>query len=146
LQDAYTTTTRYPYSTPVADGTSYIRNSVKATVDAYHGTTVFYIVDASDPIALTLGRIFPELFRPLTDMPADIQSRLRYPEGIFRIQAGMYATYHMTNPAVFYNKEDQWDIPSIAAEPRAEPMQPYYTIMKLPGEAAPEFIQMLPLT
>jgi len=146
LQDAYTTTTRYPYSTPVADGTSYIRNSVKATVDAYHGTTVFYIVDASDPIALTLGRIFPELFRPLTDMPADIQSRLRYPEGIFRVQAGMYATYHMTNPAVFYNKEDQWDIPSIAAEPRAEPMQPYYTIMKLPGEAAPEFIQMLPFT
>jgi uncharacterized membrane protein (UPF0182 family) len=146
LQDAYTTSSRYPYSTPVANGTNYIRNSVKATVDAYHGTTVFYIVDDSDPIAATLGRILPELFRPLADMPEDIRGRLRYPQGIFRIQAGMYATYHMTNPAVFYNKEDQWDIPSIGVEQRPEPMQPYYTIMKLPGEKAPEFISMLPFT
>jgi hypothetical protein len=146
LQDAYTTSDRYPYSTPVATGTNYIRNSVKATLDAYHGTTAFYIVDEADPIAATLRRIFPDLFRPLAEMPEDIRGRLRYPEGIFKIQAGMYATYHMTNPAVFYNKEDQWDIPSIAAEPRAEPLQPYYTIMKLPGEAAPEFIQMLPFT
>jgi uncharacterized membrane protein (UPF0182 family) len=146
LQDAYTTSSRYPYSTPVANGTNYIRNSVKATVDAYHGTTVFYIVDESDPIAATLGRIFPDLFRPLNEMPDDIRGRLRYPEGIFKIQAGIYATYHMTNPAVFYNKEDQWDIPSIEADPRAEPMQPYYTIMKLPGEEAPEFVQMLPFT
>ena len=146
MQDAYTVSNRYPYATPVSDGTNYIRNSVKATVDAYHGTTVFYIVDESDPIAATLGKIFPDLFRPLADMPEDMRSRLRYPEGIFRIQAGMYATYHMTNPAVFYNKEDQWDIPSIEAESRAAPMQPYYTIMKLPGEAAPEFIQMLPFT
>jgi len=146
MQDAYTASSRYPYSSPVSDGTNYIRNSVKATVDAYHGTTVFYIVDESDPIAATLGKIFPDLFRPLADMPEDMRARLRYPEGIFRIQAGMYATYHMTNPAVFYNKEDQWDIPSIEAESRAAPMQPYYTIMKLPGEAAPEFIQMLPFT
>jgi uncharacterized membrane protein (UPF0182 family) len=90
--------------------------------------------------------VFPDLFRSLADMPEDIRGRLRYPEGIFRVQAGMHGTYHMTNPAVFYNKEDQWDIPSIGTEPRAEPMQPYYTIMKLPGEAAPEFIQMLPFT
>jgi uncharacterized protein len=146
MQDAYTASNRYPYSTPVADGTNYIRNSVKATVDAYNGTTVFYIVDESDPIAATLGEVFPDLFRSLADMPEDIRGRLRYPEGIFRVQAGMYGTYHMTNPAVFYNKEDQWDIPSIETEPSAEPMQPYYTIMKLPGEAAPEFIQMLPFT
>jgi uncharacterized protein len=146
LQDAYTTSNRYPYSAAVSDGTNYIRNSIKATVDAYHGTTAFYIVDESDPVASTLGRIFPDLFRPLTDMPNDIRSRLRYPEGIFKMQAAMYATYHMTNPAVFYNKEDQWDIPSIGTEPRAEPIQPYYTIMKLPGEAAPEFVQMLPFT
>ena len=146
LQDAYTTSNRYPYSTPVANGTNHIRASLKATVDAYHGTTVFYIVDESDPIAATLGRIFPDLFRPLSEMPDDIRGRLRYPEGIFKIQARMYATYHMTNPAVFYNKEDQWDIPSIEAEPTADPMQPYYTIMKLPGEEAPEFIQMLPFT
>ena len=146
MQDAYTATRRYPYSTPLADGTNYIRNSVKATVDAYHGTTVFYIVDESDPMAAALGKIFPNLFRPIAEMPDDIRGRLRYPEGIFTVQAGMYGTYHMTNPAVFYNKEDQWDVPSIETEPRAEPMQPYYTIMKLPGEAAPEFVQMLPFT
>jgi uncharacterized membrane protein (UPF0182 family) len=146
MQDAYTASSRYPYSTPISDGSNYVRNSVKATVDAYHGTAVFYIVDESDPIAATLGKIFPDLFRPLTDMPEDIRGRLRYPEGIFTVQAGMYGTYHMTNPAVFYNKEDQWDIPSIGTEPRAEPMQPYYTIMKLPGEEAPEFVQMLPFT
>jgi uncharacterized membrane protein (UPF0182 family) len=75
-----------------------------------------------------------------------MRSRLRYPEGVFKLQAAMYATYHMTNPAVFYNKEDQWDIPAIDAQPRPQPMQPYYTIMKLPGEGAAEFIQMLPFT
>ena len=94
----------------------------------------------------TLSAIFPDLFRPLAEMPEDMRSRLRYPEGIFKLQTAMYATYHMTNPAVFYNKEDQWDIPSIGAEPRPQPMQPYYTIMKLPGEEAAEFIQMLPFT
>jgi uncharacterized membrane protein (UPF0182 family) len=146
MQDAYTASNRYPYSTPVSDGTNYVRNSVKATVDAYNGTTVFYIVDESDPIAATLRKVFPDLFRSLADMPEDMRGRLRYPEGIFRVQAGVYGTYHMTNPAVFYNKEDQWDIPSIGTELRAEPMQPYYTIMKLPGEAAPEFVQMLPFT
>ena len=146
VQDAYTTSTRYPYATPAADGTNYIRNSVKVTVDAYHGTTVFYVIDETDPIAQSLRTIFPDLFRPLAEMPEDMRSRLRYPEGIFKLQAAMYATYHMTNPAVFYNKEDQWDIPSIDTEPRPQPMQPYYTIMKLPGEQAAEFIQMLPFT
>jgi uncharacterized membrane protein (UPF0182 family) len=146
LQDAYTTSRRYPYSAPAADGTNYIRSSVKATVDAYHGTTVFYVIDETDPIAQTLSKIFPDLFRPLAEMPEDMRSRLRYPEGIFKLQTEMYATYHMTNPAVFYNKEDQWDIPSIGSEPRPEPMQPYYTIMKLPGEETAEFIQMLPFT
>ena len=146
LQDAYTTSRRYPYSAPAADGTNYIRSSVKATVDAYHGTTVFYVIDETDPIVQTLSKIFPDLFRPLAEMPEDMRSRLRYPEGIFKLQTEMYATYHMTNPAVFYNKEDQWDIPSIGSEPRPEPMQPYYTIMKLPGEEAAEFIQMLPFT
>jgi uncharacterized protein len=146
VQDAYTTSTRYPYATPAADGTNYIRNSVKVTVDAYHGTTVFYLIDDTDPIVQTLQKAFPGLFRPLGDMPEDMRTRLRYPEGIFKLQAAMYATYHMTNPAVFYNKEDQWDIPAIDAQPRPQPMQPYYTIMKLPGEEAAEFIQMLPFT
>jgi uncharacterized protein len=146
LQDAYTTSTRYPYATPAADGTNYIRNSVKVTIDAYHGTTVFYNIDDTDPIVQTLQRAFPDLFRPLGEMPQDMRTRLRYPEGIFKLQAAMYATYHMTNPAVFYNKEDQWDIPAIDAQPRPQPMQPYYTIMKLPSEEAAEFIQMLPFT
>jgi uncharacterized membrane protein (UPF0182 family) len=146
LQDAYTTSTRYPYATPVGDGTNYIRNSIKVVVDAYHGTTTFYVVDDTDPIVRALTSAFPDLFRPLAEMPEDMRTRLRYPEGIFKLQAAMFATYHMTNPAVFYNKEDQWDIPSIDSEPRSTPMQPYYTIMRLPGERAAEFIQMLPFT
>ncbi|MBI2833699.1 MAG: UPF0182 family protein, partial [Acidobacteria bacterium] len=146
LQDGYTVSGRYPYSSPAPNGINYIRNSVKATVDAYHGTVTFYLIDEKDPIALTLQRIFPALFRPLAEMPKDMRARLRYPEGIFTLQAAMYATYHMTNPAVFYNKEDLWDIPTMDAEPRAQVMQPYYTIMRLPGEPAPEFIQMLPFT
>ena len=146
LQDAYTTSTRYPYATPAADGTNYIRNSVKVAVDAYHGTTTFYVVDDKDPILGALRSAFPDLFKPLAEMPEDMRTRLRYPEGIFRLQADMYATYHMTNPAVFYNKEDQWEIPSMDSQPRPQPMEPYYTIMKLPGEKSAEFIQMLPFT
>ena len=146
LQDAYTTTSRYPYSTPAANGINYIRSSIKATVDAYHGTVAFYLLDDKDPIALTMQRIFPTLFRPLADMPEDMRTRLRYPEAIFALQAAMYATYHMTNPAVFYNKEDLWELPALGTEPRSPLMQPYYAMMRLPGEAAPEFIQMLPFT
>jgi uncharacterized membrane protein (UPF0182 family) len=146
MQDAYTTTGRYPYSTPAVSGINYIRNSVKATVDAYNGTVAFYLVDPADPIALTLQSIFPTLFRPLGEMPEDMRTRLRYPEGIFSLQAGMYATYHMTNPAVFYNKEDLWEVPNTGTEGQSERMQPYYAMMRLPGEQAPEFIQMLPFT
>ena len=147
ILDAYTTSNRYPYSTPVAGGINYIRNSVKVTIDAYHGRTVFYLIDPKDPIAATVGKAFPGLFRPLGEMPEDLRSRLRYPEGIFSIQAAVLSTYHMTNPAVFYNKEDQWELPVIddlAGQPVR--MQPYYTIMKLPQEAGAEFIQMLPFT
>jgi len=146
LQDAYTTTRHYPYSTPAAAGINYIRNSIKATVDAYHGTVAFYLIDETDPIGRTLQRIYPALFRPLAEMPADMRARLRYPEQIFAMQAAMYATYHMTNPAVFYNKEDMWEIPTIGTEQSPEQMQPYYAMMRLPGELAPEFIQMLPFT
>jgi uncharacterized membrane protein (UPF0182 family) len=146
MQDAYTTTRQYPYSTPAANGINYIRNSVKATVDAYHGTVAFYLIDETDPMARTLQRIFPTLFRPLADMPDDMRTRLRYPEGIFGLQAAMYATYHMTNPAVFYNKEDLWEIPMIGNEPQPQLMRPYYVMMRLPGEQAAEFIQMLPFT
>ena len=147
IQDAYTTSARYPYSTPATESVNYIRAAVKVVVDAYQGTTRFYQVDRSDPIAATLGEIFPGLLRPLEEMPRDLRTRLRYPQGIFQLQAAMFSTYHMTNPAVFYNKEDQWEIPSLdAGGGKLVRLQPWYTIMKLPGEDGGEFIQMLPFT
>ncbi len=146
IQDAYTTSTRYPYSTPTRGGLNYIRNSVKVTIDAYHGTVGFHLVDTKDPIAATLARVFPDLLKPLSAMPEDLRTRLRYPQGIFSLQTAMFATFHMTNPATFYNREDQWEIPSIEFGKEAKQMVPYYTVMKLPGESGPEFIQMLPYT
>ncbi|MEK6629186.1 MAG: UPF0182 family protein [Acidobacteriota bacterium] len=146
MLDAYTVSDHYPYSTRADSGINYIRNSVKAVVDAYNGTTRFYLAEPTDPIAVTLGRVFPGLFKPMSEMPAEISRHVRYPEGIFAIQSAMYATYHMTNPAVFYNKEDQWEVPVIESTGTAAPMEPYYTIMRLPGERDEEFIQMLPFT
>jgi uncharacterized protein len=146
IRDAYTVSGQYPYSTPAAAGINYIRNSVKVVIDAYSGATTFYLADENDPVALTLGRIFPGLLHELEAMPPELRRHVRYPETLFAIQATMFSTYHMTNPAVFYNKEDQWDVPSIDAEGRAVRMVPYYTIMKLPGDQSAEFIQMLPLT
>ncbi len=146
LYDAYTISGRYPYATSAVAGVSYIRNSVKVAIDAYNGTTTFYLADAKDPIAATYARIFPTLFRPIADMPAALRAHIRYPEDIFGLQAAVYATYHMTQPAVFYNREDQWEVPTIDQDQNAAPMQPYYTIMRLPGERDAEFIQMLPFT
>jgi hypothetical protein len=146
MRDAYTTTDHYPYSTPATSRINYIRNSVKIVIDAYNGTTTFYLADERDPLALTLARIFPSLFRKLDEMPPDLRRHVRYPETMFAIQAAMYSTYHMTNPAVFYNKEDQWEVPAIDVEGSPISMEPYYTIMKLPGAQSAEFIQMLPLT
>ena len=104
------------------------------------------MADPNDPIAATYARIFPGMFAPLDEMPASLREHVRYPEDIFAIQASVFATYHMTQPAVFYNREDQWEVPVIDDTGDAGPMQPYYTIMRLPGEAEPEFIQMLPFT
>ncbi|MCC7462357.1 MAG: UPF0182 family protein [Gammaproteobacteria bacterium] len=146
IQDAYTTSSRYPYSTPSRGGVNYIRNSVKVTIDAYDGTVVFYRIDERDPVAATLARVFPVLFRPLAAMPEDLRGRLRYPQAIFALQAAMFTTFHMTQPTTFYNREDQWDVPVLEQGDRAERMVPYYTIMKLPGETSPEYIQMLPFT
>jgi uncharacterized membrane protein (UPF0182 family) len=145
LFDAYTTSNRYPYSTP-AGPVNYIRNSVKFVIDAYDGTTTAYLSDSNDPIAATFVRIFPNTFKPLSDMPASIREHVRYPEDIFAIQAQVYSTYHMTQPAVYYNREDQWEIPSVDDGAERNVMQPYYTIMRLPGEKEAEFIQMLPFT
>jgi uncharacterized membrane protein (UPF0182 family) len=148
IQDAYTISTVYPYSTPSVGGINYIRNSVKITIDAYDGTTRFHLIDTQDPVAATISRVFSGLFEPLSAMPEDLRTRLRYPQGIFSLQAAMFATFHMTNPSTFYNREDQWDIPSLEQGGRGEarPMVPYYTIMKLPGESDAEYIQMLPYT
>ena len=113
IYDAYTTSTRYPYSTRAAGGVNYIRNSVKIVIDAYQGTTTAYLADPGDPIVATYARIFPSLFKPLAEMPAEIRQHVRYPEDIFGVQARVFATYHMTQPAVFYNREDQWETPAI---------------------------------
>jgi uncharacterized membrane protein (UPF0182 family) len=145
IYDAYTTSSRYPYATP-AGGLNYIRNAVKIVIDAYHGTTTVYLADAQDPIAATYARMFPGMFTPLDQMPASLREHVRYPEDIFALQASVFATYHMTQPAVFYNREDQWEVPIVEDVQNAAPLQPYYTIMRLPGEAEPEFIQMLPFT
>ena len=145
IQDAYTVSNRYPYSTSSA-GVNYIRNSVKVVIDAYHGSVTFYSAESTDPIVQTLARIFPDLMRPLSEMSADLRQHVRYPEDIFQIQASVFATYHMTNPAVFYNKEDQWEAPAVDSGGESQRMQPYYTMMKLPGETTAEFIQMLPFT
>ncbi|HEX4948100.1 MAG TPA: UPF0182 family protein [Blastocatellia bacterium] len=147
--DAYTTSYRYPYSQPIrVDGQTelnYIRNSVKAVVDAYNGNVQLYVSDAQDPVLQTYAKIFPGVFQPLTAMPANLRAHLRYPEDIFRIQTQVYTTYHMDQPQVFYNKEDQWEIAS-ASERDGQPnlMEPYYTIMKLPDATAEEFLVMLP--
>src|SRR5688500_335958 len=148
LYDAYTTSTRYPYSTRAGDGSNYWRNSVKFVIDAYDGTISAYLADEKDPIAATYARIFPGLFKPLGEMPASIREHVRYPEDIFAVQSQMFATYHMTQASVFYNREDQWEVPTIeeSTDGRGTTMQPYYTIMRLPGEADAEFIQMLPFT
>ena len=119
---------------------------MKIVIDAYDGTTTVYLADSRDPIAATYARIFPGLFVPLDSMPSSLREHVRYPEDIFAIQASVFATYHMTQPAVFYNREDQWELPVIEDSGDARAMQPYYTIMRLPGEAEPEFIQMLPFT
>ena len=147
IADAYTATRWYPYSQPYGD-INYVRNSVKATVDAYDGTVRLYVSDDQDPIVRTYARIFPDVLRPLSEMPAGLREHLRYPEDIFRIQTSVYATYHMSNPQVFYNKEDQWApaVSATAAGGKEESMAPYYTVMRLPGGGAEEFILMLPFT
>jgi uncharacterized protein len=146
MLDAYTVTDRYPYASEAAARVSYIRNAAKVVIDAFHGTTTFYLAEPDDPIIQAYARAFPGLFTPLDEMPAGLRRHVRYPEDIFGLQASVYSTYHMTGPAVFYNKEDQWEVPTIDSGGQAVRMSPYYTIMKLPGEQRAEFIQMLPFT
>jgi len=143
MYDAYTVSDRFPYSESIPRFGNYVRNSVKIVIDAYEGSMHFYIADPKDPIILTYSRIFPELFKDLSQMPEGLRNHIRYPSDLFRIQTFIYATYHMKTPQVFYNKEDQWEIPEIDGKV----MQPYYTIMKLPtSKEQEEYILMLPFT
>lgn len=144
IYDAYTTSDQFPYSQkfPIKRFGNYIRNSVKVVIDAYNGSMDFYIADPGDPIIRTYGNIFPGLFKDIKSMPEDLRKHVRYPSDLFSIQTYIYATYHMAAPQVFYNKEDQWEIPKV--DDKA--MQPYYTIMKLPGKEHEEYILMLPFT
>ncbi|MBI2865207.1 MAG: UPF0182 family protein [Chloroflexi bacterium] len=144
--DGYTHTNRYPYSQPYQDRLNYIRNSVKVTVDAYDGSVKFYVADPSDPVIRTYAAIFPALFSSLNDMPASLRGHLRYPEGLFNVQATMYRTYHMQDPQVFYNREDLWSIPARGAAGGVTSLEPYYIIMKIPGETKAEFMLILPYT
>ena len=151
MQDAYTTSNWFPYAHPQANGDiNYIRNSVKAVIDAYNGTVSFYVADPTDPILATYRNIFPTLFKPLAAMPSDLQQHIRYPEDLFYIQALEYRAYHMEAPEVFYNREDLWQFPrepTDANNARYEParMAPYYIMMRLPGDPQAEFFLMLPM-
>jgi len=145
--DGYTISDRFPYSEPMRRrGMNYIRNSLKAVVDAYNGTVNFYLSDPEDPIILTYGKIFPELAKPLDQMPEDLRAHIRYPQDLFTIQAHVYATYHMQDPQVFYNKEDLLSIPRRTVGGTEQEMEAYYTIMRLPGETKEEFVLLLPFT
>ncbi len=153
MVDGYTTSRAHPYSAtlPVAGlrgGANYIRNSVKATVDAYHGRLVLYVFDPADPIIQAYQRLFPTLFKPASEMPADLRRHARYPEVLFQTQAEAYRVFHMRDPQVFYNKEDVWEIGRslYGQSGKPEPMSPTYLVATLPGEREPEFLLMLPFT
>ncbi len=146
LVDTYTTTDYFPYSHRTSGLGNYIRNPVKATVDAYDGTVAFYVVEPDEPLISAYARAFPGLFQPFSAMPEDLRAHIRYPQDLFGIQARMYAQFHMLDPQVFYNKEDLWTVPVRKTEGRDTEMEPYYTIMRLPAEKREEFILLLPFT
>jgi uncharacterized protein len=151
--DAYTTGATYPYAQSQSFQTTdnqinYIRNSVKVVVDAYEGTVDFYVIDPKDPLINAYAATFPSLFKPIDAMPAGLRAHLRVPEDLFNIQVGIYATYHITDPKVFFAREDVWDIPTASSSPGATgtQVQPYYVLFRLPGEANPEYLLIMPFT
>jgi len=154
IMDAFTTSESYPYSSHHNLGNNpinYMRNSVKAVIDAYDGTTTFYIFDQDDPIISAYRRIFPKLFKDAAAMPLDLRKHVRYPELLLKMQAAVYGLYHMTNPEVFYNREDLWTVASEVglnanSEQTTLPMEPNFVLMKLPGETGVEFVEILPFT
>lgn len=154
ILDAYTLSDRYPYAeqlTTQNGSVNYIRNSVKAVVDAYNGNVTFYLADSQDPIIKTYTKIFPTSFKSMENMPKGLIAHLRYPEDIFALQTSIYTTYHMDDPQLFYNKEDQWEVPGVGqvsgqTTAKEATMTPRHMIMKLPNESEEEFILMLPFT
>ena len=147
LQDAFTTTGRYPYSAPAEDGFNYIRNSVKAVVDAFSGEVSIYVTDPTDPLLRMYRRAFPGLFLDFDQMPADLQAHIRYPNGIFSAQADMYLRYHITDAQVFFNQAEQWAIPEDTRfGQRGVEVHPSYLILQMPGGDSEEFVLMLPFT
>jgi len=156
MLDAYTMTDQFPYSAPylareqnapIRERYNYIRNAVKITIDAYTGDVQFYVVDSEDPIIRTYSKIFPTMFKDFSEMPEGLQRHVRYPMYIFSVQADVYSTYHMTDPQVFYNKEDKWNIPQEIYGEIETQMLPYYTIVKFPDENGnEEFVLILPFT
>ncbi len=154
IMDAFTVSDSYPYSTHYNLGDNsinYMRNSVKVVVDAYNGTTTFYIFDTKDPVLAAYRRIFPSLFRDASAMPADLHRHVRYPEDLFSMQSEVYGLYHMTNPEVFFNREDLWTVATETGtdadgQQTVQPMKPNFVLMKLPGGAHEEFVEILPFT
>jgi hypothetical protein len=145
LLDAYTTSNLFPYSEPIGD-LNYIRNSVKVVIDAYNGTPTFYLVDPADPLIQAYTAIFPGLFTPLADMPDWLRAHLRYLEDLFTIQARLFQTYHMRDVNVFYNKEDLWQTPKETFAGNTQDVEPYYVVLRLPGETQNEYVLTQPFT
>jgi hypothetical protein len=154
IMDAFTMSDSYPYSTHYRLGNdliNYMRNSVKVVIDAYDGTTTFYVFDTDDPIIAAYRRIFPTLFKDASTMPAGLRKHMRYPEMLLKLQAEVYDLYHMTDPEAFYNREDLWTVAteiglSEGGQQTTQAMQPNFVLMKLPGETGEEFVEILPFT
>ncbi len=145
IQDAYTVTDRYPYSAPY-DGINYIRNSVKVVIDAYNGDVDYYVSDPDDPLVQTYQKIFPDMFSSMEEMPEGLMENIRYPEDLFAIQSEMLQLYHITDANQFYSREDLWAIPFEQSFGQEQLMEPYYTILQLPGYDEPEYVLILPFT
>lgn len=146
IWDAYTVSSSFPYATPV-NGVDYMRNSVKIVIDAYNGNATFYRMDTPDhpdPLIDAYSRLFPTLYHPASEMPAAFRAHLRYPEDLFQTQARLFSLYHMTDPQVFYNREDAWSLPTEGQAGSQFQLEPYYVILRLPGASAPEFLLMEP--
>ena len=145
IQDAYTWTNLYP-DAALQGGVNYLRNSVKVTIDDYDGSMYFYVVQPDDPVLQVWMRLYPSLFTSLDQAPPGLAAHFRYPEDLLNAQAALLATYHMTDPQTFYNREDLWSIAQETYGDRVQQMQAYYTTLRLPGEPRTEFASILPFT